>query len=181
MRIGELNTRAELLAQGPDLLGQVLRGVWVGLTGRDTDDPPQAGLRSPTAYTGWARYAVDLVGGRYLRIGPRLLRIDAAVDHDSRRTLQRLSLTELVGEPAVYRPAAGDDRPTRVFVQADAPQPGSVMRRPEYRLRADLPVVEVGRPQAGEQLLVGATTYVVVGPVEGGDDGIVRSLWVRTP
>lgn len=178
MRSGELDTRAQLLVLQPELSVTVIRSVWLDLRARDADAEAQAGLRANGALFAYARFAADLQGGRYLRVGSRLIYIDAALDVDGRCTGVRLSLTELIGRPGSYQPAQGVARAVRVYLAPEAPIPAQ-FQRPGYRLRAEVAVLEAGRPQAGELMQVDGLSYTILGPVDGGDDGIVRAMWVK--
>ena len=49
----------------------------------------------------------------------------------------------------------------------------------DYRTRAEVALIEVGRVQVGDQLRLGDEHYAVIGIAAEGDDGVVRGLWLE--
>ncbi|MNF02484.1 hypothetical protein D3C80_2016330 [compost metagenome] len=49
----------------------------------------------------------------------------------------------------------------------------------DYRTRAEVVLIEVGRPQVDDQLLVAGTLYTITDYADETDDGVVRGLWLE--
>lgn len=181
MNFGRLRNQAEVQAlAGHPPRPSVLGRIWCEIQTRERQDAPYAtGLRASADVTVWARYSSELVAGRYLRCGGRLLHIDSPRDPDGRRSALVLSCTELVGEAGEYRPAAGGVFPVRVFLRFGVAVVNAAARRTDYRTQVEMALLEAGRPQPGDRLTVHGVSYEIMGLVEDGDDGIVRRLWVK--
>ncbi|AYF88629.1 hypothetical protein D6Z43_16270 [Pseudomonas sp. DY-1] len=180
MRAGRLETPADLLALGPDLQAQYLDWLWVGIRAKDAVDAPlAAGLRSPAKVEVRAWWDERLLQGRYLRTEGRLLILDGVRDVIGQQAEVVMTATELMGEPGEYRPDDGSPRPARIFLRHISPFVDENDRLTDYRLQAEVALVETGRVQLGEQLVIGGCVYNVIGYVDGSDDGVVRSLWLE--
>lgn len=180
MRAGNLRHRAEVLSLDADLMPFSHGPRWVGIRAKESADAPAAsGLRSPAMVEVRARYSAELLQGRYLRHSQRLLHITGARDPMGTGAELVLSCVELVGAAASYTPAGGGTaRPCRVHLTHGVARVGELTGKAEYTTQAEVALIEVGRPQAGALLQVGAETWRVTGLVED-DDRITRRLWVK--
>ncbi|WP_350447615.1 hypothetical protein ABS648_03405 [Pseudomonas solani] len=180
MRAGELRHRAEILALSPDLVACSLGFRWVGIRVKDSADVQAAGgLRVGALVEVRARWSADLVQGRYLRHSGRLLRIANARDFKGDRSELVMSCEEFVGEPAEYRPAGLAPVCCRVHLRPVAPYVDDDGRMTDYQLAAQVALIEVGRIQVDDQLVVAGRTYNVIDYVNESDDGVVRSVWLE--
>ena len=180
MRAGELNKRATVLALSPDLVPETIGQRWVGIRTKEAAEVRAAdGLRVSALVEARARFSPCLVPGRYLVHGNRLLHITSARDFRGDRAELVMSCEELVGEPGEYRPDGGAPRPARIFLRHITPFLDDNNNLTDYRLQAEVALVETGRVQLGEQLVVAGCVYNVIGYVDGSDDGVVRSLWLE--
>jgi len=50
----------------------------------------------------------------------------------------------------------------------------------EYRTKAEVALIEVGRPQVDDQLVIDGARYSVIAYADETDDGVVRGLWLET-
>lgn len=179
MRAGQLNNPAELLHLNADLEPQVLDWLWVGIRSKESADPPAAsGLRAPAKITVRAWWDERLQAGRYLRGDGRLLLIDDVRDFTGQRAEVVITCSELIGQCAEYRPASGLPRPCRVHLTHQAPYRDELGQATDYRTRAEVAIIEVGRPEAGDQVLVEGVLYNVDAYADESDDGVVRGLWL---
>lgn len=80
---------------------------------------------------------------------------------------------------AEYRPAVGAPVACRVLLTHGAPYLDDLGQVTDYRTRAEVALIEVGRPQVDDRLLVGDTLYTVIAYASDTDDGVVRGLWVE--
>lgn len=180
MRAGELRHRAEILELGPDLCSAVVSGVWLGIKAKEAADPPMAtGLRSPARVDIRARHSAKLVQGRYLRHGDRLFYITSVRDPVGDKSELRITADELVGSPAVYMTQGQPSRECRALVQHEAPWLDDMGAVTDYKTRAEVAVIEAGRPQAGDQISIDSTLYNVIAYADATDDGVVRGLWLE--
>ncbi|WP_348658645.1 hypothetical protein [uncultured Stutzerimonas sp.] len=179
MRAGRLNTPTDILYLGPDLHVYTLDWVWTNITAKDATDAPMAtGLRSPAKVEVRAWWDARLLQGRYLRAEGRLLYLDGVRDVTGQRAELVMTATELVGEQGEFRPLDGVPLACRVHLTFDAPYRDDMGQTTEYRTRAEVALVEVGRAQPDDQLLVGGQIYNVIAYADESDDGIVRGLWL---
>lgn len=180
MRAGQLSTPADILRLNADLSVSVLDWVWVGIRAKEsTDSPAHTGLRAPAKVTVRAWWDERLQAGRYLRAEGRLLLLDDVRDFNGQRAEVAITCSELVGECCEYRPAERPPRPCRVFLNHSAPYLDDIGQVVDYRLMAEVALVETGRPQVDDQLLVSGVLYNVIGIANRGDDGVVRGLWLE--
>ncbi|GLK88316.1 head-tail adaptor protein [Pseudomonas turukhanskensis] len=180
MEVGRLNKRATILALTPDLATIELGGVWLAIASKDAADlAPQVGVRSLARVDIRARYSDRLQQGRYLKHGNRLFHLTSVRDPTGTKAELRCSADEFVGEAAIYKPEGVPPRPCRVNLAFDAPYRDEYGKVVEYRTKAEVVLIETGRVQADEQLIVGTTTYNVLGYADETDDGIVRGLWLQ--
>ncbi|WP_324730979.1 head-tail adaptor protein [Pseudomonas paeninsulae] len=179
MRLGNLNQRAEILSQAADLSVVEHGARWVGIRAKEAGDvPAAAGLRTRAMIEVRARFSDLLTAGRYLRNGSRLLHITSARDPMGDRAELVLSCDELVGEVAEYRPDGGAPVACRVHLTQQAPYLDDLGQVTDYRTKAEAALIEVGRPQVDDQLMVGAQLYSVTAYADESDDGVVRGLWL---
>jgi len=180
MRTGRLDVPADLLTLGVDLCAVQLTWLWVGIRAKDTGDvPAAAGLRNPAKIEVRAWWDARLLQGRYLRAGERLFHLDSVRDPDGQQAEVIMTSTELVGQPAEYRPQAGMPTPCRVHLAHEAPYLDDMGQVVDYKTRAEVAVIEVGRPQVDDQLLIAGTLYNVIQYARDSDDGVVRGLWLE--
>lgn len=180
MRAGELRHRVELLELNADLRPSCLGKLWIGIVSKESADPPMpTGLRSPSRVEIRARYSPRLMQGRYLKHGDRLLHITSARDVIGTKAELRITADELIGHPGEYRQQDCAPVPCRVHLTHEAPYRDELGQVTEYKTRAEVAVIEVGRPQRDDQLLVGGTLYTVLDYADDTDDGVVRGLWLE--
>jgi len=180
MQPGRLNQRAEVLSLGADLVSQSHGSRWVGIRSKAAADVPAAnGLRTGAMVEVRARAGAELTVGRYLRVGQRLLHITSVRDPLGNKAELRISADELIGQPAQYLPAGGTSVACRVHLTHQAPwfdEEGTVT---DYKTKAEVAVIEVGRPEQGDQIQIGDDTYSIIGYANDTDDGVVRGLWLE--
>lgn len=180
MRAGALRHRAEILSLAADLAPVSHGSRWVGIRAKEAADAPEAsGLRSPAMVEVRARYSAELSQGRYLRHAGRLLHITGARDPMGTGAELVLSCHELVGQAGEYRPTTGDPLACRVHLTHNAPYLDDMGQVTDYRTRAEVALLEVGRPQVDDQLMVAGTLYTVIAYADDTDDGVVRGLWLE--
>lgn len=179
MRAGALRDRAEILSLGHDLAVTSHGARWMGIRAKEAADAPaQTGLRARAMVEVRARFSADLTEGRYLRAGARLFVITSARDYMGTRAELIMSCDELVGQPAEYRPAVGTPKACRVHLTHEAPYLDDMGQVTDYRTRAEVALLEVGRPQRGDQLMIAGVLYTVIAYASETDDGVVRGLWL---
>lgn len=181
MRAGTLRNRAQVLSLSADL-SIVSHGIrWVSFRSKAAGDAQQvSGLRASAMVEVRARFNEELQQGRYLRHGSRLLYIASAPrDPMGTRTELVMSCDELVGQQAEYRPQGGVSVPCRVHLMHLAPYLDELGRVTDYKTRAEVAVIEVGRPQEDDQLLIAGTLFNVIAYANNTDDGVVRGLWLE--
>lgn len=181
MRAGRLRNRAAILSLGADLQPVDHGSRWVSIRAKDTGDVGQpSGLRSTALVEVRARYTSELQQGRYLRHGNRLLYIASAPrDPMGNRVEMVMSCAELTGQAATYHATGRQSQPCRVHISYSAPYLDELGQVVDYRTRAEVALIEVGRVQVGDQLRLGDEHYAVIGIAAEGDDGVVRGLWLE--
>lgn len=179
MRIGAIDTPANLIKLGPDLQPITIDWLWVGIRAREGDVAPSRGLRSSAQVTVRAWWDDSLVPGRYLRAEHRLLLIDDVRDITGQQVEMQLACSELIGQPGEYRAEGQPPRSCRICLIHSAPVVDEAGRVTDYQTRAEIALIEAGRPQIGDQLVVGDVTYNVIAYDDGSDDGVVRGLWLE--
>lgn len=180
MRAGRLDTPADLLELCPDIKPRLVDWLWIGVRAKEAGDVQAAsGLRNPGKVEVRAWWDDRLRNGRYLRTGDRLLAIDSVRDVTGTQAEVFITCSELVGEPAEYRPQEGVPAPCRVHLSHEAPYRDEMGQVTEYKTRAEVAIIEVGRPQQDDQLKVAGALYTVIGYADETDDGVVRGLWLE--
>ena len=66
----------------------------------------------------------------------------------------------------------------RVHLTHQVPYRDELGQATDYRTRAEVAIIEVGRPEAGDQVSVGGVLYNVDAYADESDDGVVRGLWL---
>lgn len=180
MRAGILRHRAEILSLSADL-ARVSHGTrWVGIRAKAVADAPAAtGLRTRAMIEVRARASADLVPGRFLQSGGRLLHITSVRDPMGNGAELVLSCDELIGQPGQYIAEGLLPKPCRVHLTHSAPYLDDMGQVTDYKTRAEVAIIEVGRPQPGDKLTVGGQAYEVIGYAADSDDGVVRGLWLE--
>ncbi|MCP8465925.1 hypothetical protein NK553_18395 [Pseudomonas sp. ZM23] len=180
MRAGNLDTPANLLKLDADLVACKLDWIWCGIQTKEEAEPPfPSGLRSPSKIAIRAWWDARIQQGRYLLADGRLFHIDSARDFTGRRAELAITATELIGEPGEYRPDGAAPRACRVFMNYDAQSSDDLGQATTYRIRAEVALIETGRVQVDEHLVVAGVDYVVTDYASGTDDGIVRGVWLE--
>lgn len=180
MRAGELKSHAKLLELSADLCPVDMGGVWLGIKARDAGGVPMpSGLRSPALIDIRARYSDRLRQGRYLRYGDRLMQITSVRDPLGNKAEMRISADEFVGIPATYLPQERAPATCRTHLVHEAPYLDELGQVTDYRTRAEVALIEVGRPEVGDRLTVAGVTYNVIAYASESDDGVVRGLWLE--
>lgn len=180
MRSGNLDTPADLVELDGQLRPRVLDWLWVGIRSKENAEPPAAtGLRAPAQVTVRAWWHDGLRPGRYVRTADRLLLVDDVRDFTGQRAEVVITCSELAGTPGEYRPLEGVPAPCRVHLTHEAPYRDELGQTTDYRTRAEVALIEVGRPQPDDQLLVGGVLYNVIAYADESDDGVVRGLWLE--
>lgn len=180
MRAGSLRHRAEILSLSPDLARVSHGSRWVGIRAKEAADAAAAtGLRTRAMVEVRARASADLVPGRYLQSGSRLLHITSVRDPMGNGAELVLSCDELIGQPCQYLPAGSTAKDCRVHLTHQAPWLDELGQVTDYKTRAEVALIEVGRPQVDDQLQFGSDTYVVIQYASETDDGVVRGLWLE--
>ncbi|MCY1305561.1 hypothetical protein D9M70_553730 [compost metagenome] len=87
-----------------------------------------------------------------------------------------ITATEFVGERGEVRSEGMPSRPCRVFLTHETPYRDELGQAASYKSRAEVALIEAGRVQVDDQLLVGCDFYNVISYDDGSDDGIVRGL-----
>lgn len=180
MRSGRLDTPTSILVLGADLDVQVLDWIWCGIQTKETAEfPYPAGLRHPAKVGIRAWWDCRLLQGRYLRTDGRLFIMDSVRDFTGLRMEVAITATEFVGECGEYQPAGQPPRPCRVFINYQAPYRDEAGQATDYRVRAEVALIETGRVQVDDQLRVAGVLYTVISYADDTDDGIVRGLWLE--
>lgn len=177
MRAGRLRSRATLLALGDQLQVVELGQRWVDIRTKEGATPAPAGLRQSSLVEIRARFSDIFRSGRYLQHGGRLFHLVSPRPVGNGAELV-VSAEELAGEPGQYIPQGGVPLGCRVHLTHEAPYRDELGQVVSYMTRAEVAIIEVGRPQEGDQLSVEGVPYVVANYADDSDDGVVRGLWL---
>ena len=177
MRAGRLRYRATLLALGDQLQVVELGQRWVDIRTKEGDSPAPAGLRQRSLVEIRSRFSDIFRSGRYLQHGGRLFHLVSPRPVGNGAELV-VSAEELAGEPGQYIPQGGGPLCCRVHLTHEAPYRDELGQVTSYMTRAEVAIIEVGRPQEGDQLRVSGVPYVVAHYADESDDGVVRGLWL---
>lgn len=176
---GRLDQRATLYSLTDRLRPTIIRRMRCTVVAKESAAPAMAaGLRTGARVSVWCRYSGKIEAGQYLRIRDRLLHITSVRDPDARRTSLVLTCDEFIGQCAEYRTEYGSKR-CRVHLTHDAPYLDDLGQVTEYRVRAEVLLFEVGRPQVDDILIVSGVQYVITQYADQTDDGVVRGLWLE--
>lgn len=179
MRAGRLNTPATLLSLSSELECQEIDWIWCGIQTKEATEPPYpSGLRNPAKVTIRAWWDERLRQGRYLRTGDRLFHIDSVRDFTGLQAEVAITATEFIGGRGEVHCSGLPSRPCRVFLTHEALYRDELGQAIGYKTRAEVALIEAGRVQVDDQLLVGCDLYNVISYDDGSDDGIVRGLWL---
>lgn len=180
MRAGRLRHKAQIITLGHNLRETCHGTVWCGITAKDGAAPPMpAGLRTGARVDVRARYTDRLQQGAYLLTGGRILHVTSVRDVTGRRAELIASCDEFVGQAALYQSPMRGQISCRVHLTHEAPFLNDFGQITDYRTRAEVLVLEVGRPQVDDRITIAGTTYIVTQYAGGTDDGVVRSLWLQ--
>lgn len=175
MRAGSLRDRAEIISLSADLKVNSYGSRWFSVRAKESADvQASTGLRTGAMVEVRARASADLIPGRYLRAGARLMHITSVRDPIGNGAELVLSCYELIGQPGRYN---GKD--CRVHLTHQAPYLDANGMATQYKTLAEVALVEVGRPQPGDELTVADHCYRVIAYAGGTDDGAVRGLWLE--
>lgn len=181
MRAGEIRHRAELLELDGDLQERCLGKVWVGIITQENAAPPApAGLRNPIRVDIRARYNPSIIIGRYLRHDQRLFHVNSVRDPIGTRAELRVTADELMGAPGQVIRQRQAPKCCRVFLAFDVPyvSPDSD-QGPVLRIYGEVALIEAGRVEQDDILVVGRDRYCVLWLAADSDDGVVRGLWLE--
>lgn len=180
MRAGRLRHKAQIVTLGHDLGKTCYGTIWCGITAKEGAAPPMAaGLRTGARVEVRARYTNKLQQGAYLLTGNRILHVTSVRDVTSKRAELIASCDEFVGQPAQYQSPIRGLINCRVHLTHDAPFLNDFGQVTDYRTRAEVLVMEVGRPQVDNRITIAGQVYIVTQYAGGTDDGVVRSLWLE--
>lgn len=181
MRAGRLRDKAQISTLDHNL-NEVWRGTsWCGITAKEAASPPMpSGLRAGARIDVRVRYTSKLHQGAYLRAGTRLLHVTSVRDATGKRAELTASCDEFVGQPATYYPADSPPISCRTHLTYDAPYLDDFGKVTDYRIKAEVLLIEVGRPQENDRLEVGGVMFIVTQYASDTDDGVVRGLWLDT-
>ena len=180
MQPGKMDRRVEVLELSPELTAVPVMQRWVSIRSRDSGAVAASdGLRSAgmVEVRGW--FSGEYRQGRYIVDGNRLLVIADGRDPMGNGAEIIVSCYELIGHPAEYRPAEGRPVPCRVHLTHEAPWLDEMGAVTSYKTRAEVALIEVGRPQGGDQIHIMGTLYNVIAYADESDDGVVRGLWLE--
>lgn len=181
MRPGRLNTPATLLELDANLQRVEIDWLFCGIQTKESLDAPfPTGLRNPAKVAIRAWWDARLRQGRYLQTQDRLFHIDSVRDFNGRRVEVAITATEFVGESGSAIHEGQPPRACRVFLLHDAPYRDEFGQATGYKIRAEVALIEAGRPQADtSQIEVGGVLYNVIDYADESDDGVVRGLWLE--
>lgn len=180
MRAGRLRHKAQIVTLDHDLRETCHGTIWCSITAKDGATPPMpAGLRTGARVDVRARYTDKLQQGAYLITGERILHITSVRDVTGKRAELIASCDEFVGQPAQYQSLTRGQISCRVHLTHEAPFLNDFGQVTDYRTRAEVLVLEVGRPQVDDRITIAGQAYIVTQYAGGTDDGVVRSLWLE--
>jgi len=179
MRAGRLRHKAQIITLRHDLSHHCHGSIWCGITAKEGASPPMpSGLRTGARVDVRARYTDKLAQGVYLVSGQRILHVTSVRDVAGKRAELTASCDEFVGQPAIYQQPGRSQKACRVHLQHSAPYLDELGQVTSYRTKADVLVLEVGRPQPDDIITVAGQRYIVTQYADNTDDGVVRGLWL---
>ena len=181
MRAGRLRHKAQIITLGHDLRKTCHGTVWCDITAKDGAAPPMpAGLRTGARVGVRARYTDRLRQGVYLITHDRILHVTSVRDVTGKRAELVASCDEFVGQPAEYVGQTGRRR-CMVHITHNAPYLDELGQVTSYQHKAEVLVLEVGRPQPGDKIIMAdGSAYTVTQYASDTDDGVVRGLWLES-
>ncbi|WP_280378221.1 hypothetical protein [Pseudomonas sp. BN515] len=169
-----------MLALSADLLPETIGQRWVGIRTKESADVrAAAGLRVAALVEVRARFSPCFVPGRYLIHGGRLFHITSVRDFRGDRAELVMSCEEMVGFRGEARREGMMSRECQVFLRHDVPYRSDHEQDVVLRTYAEVALIEAGRVEADDQLLVEGELYNVMALAKDADDGVVRGLWLE--
>ena len=177
MRAGRLRYRAVVYSLEGEPPALALEGaIWCAVR-EAKPGAVQAGLRAASPCEITTRTTTLVFPGRFIKRAGRTWVVDATTG-DERKQIH--TATELIGEAGTYTPAAGGSYSVRVFLALNTPYIGDEAVT-AYHHRIDVSKSELTvEPKRGDTLTVRGRTWTVTGMPDGGDDGMIMQLLVRT-
>lgn len=176
---GRLRHNCGVLELDNELKPVNIGNIWASIVSKELADVPmQSGIRSAAKVSIRARYSDKLQQGTYLTNGDRLFQITSARDYLGTRSELNISADEFIGRKATYTPSGGAPVQCRVHLTHDAPYFDDFGKITSYRIKAEVILLEVGRPQAGDKIRIGSVDYIVTQYANDSDDAVVRGLWL---
>ena len=174
-----LRDKAEVIEVLPDLSRVTTGHLLVSIFNKeDGDVPAQSGLRSASKVSVRANQNDIIQVGSYLAVGTRLFHVVSNRDGNYIRDGVFITADEFIGRKATYTPSGGIPGPCRVHLTHDAPYFDDFGKITSYRIKAEVLLLEVGRPQSGDKIRIGSVDYVVTQYANDTDDAVVRGLWL---
>lgn len=175
MRVGKLNTEADLLS--PD--GAAISTLLIGIT-----EPEAAGFESGLLQSGQVgvrcRYTESVRSGCYFseRNG-RLMLITHAADPSGKQQDLLCSARRLIGAPAVINPGSANEISALVALLEYSTRPsGNALLPAEQRRRAEFCNAQY-RPQPGHEFVVAGARMKITEIDAEGTDTVVTRAWVQ--
>ena len=179
MRAGRLRHRVNILALSHQLAPVAIGSAWTSIVAKDNAEAPAAsGLRTSAKVTVRARFNSQLRQDVYLRHQNRLLHVTSSRDVMGARSELVLTCDEFVGADAVYYPTGEPPVQCRVHLTHGAPYLDDFGKVTSYQTKAEVLLIEVGRPQEGDRIQVNGVMFIVTQYASDTDDGVVRGLWL---
>lgn len=180
MRAGRLRDKARIVTLDHNLSQVCCGAIWCGITASESALAPMpAGLRAGVKVVVRARFNQKLQQGVYLMTKDRILHVTSVRDATGKRAELTASCDEFIGQAAIYTPVTGQQKPCRVHMAYDAPYLDELGQVTGYRIRAQVLLLEIGRPQVNDRITIDGQAFVVTQYAADTDDGVVRSLWLE--
>lgn len=179
MRAGRLRHRVSIIELNHQLAPVAIGSAWTSIVAKDSADAPAAsGLRTGAKVTVRARFNSRLRQGVYLRHQNRLFHVTSSRDVMGTRSELVLTCDEFVGADAVYFPAGQPPVQCRAHLIHGAPYLDDFGKVTSYQTKAEVLLIEVGRPQENDRIQVNGVMFIVTQYANDTDDGVVRGLWL---
>lgn len=171
MRAGHLRTRLSILDAG----GEVGK-LWADVR-PPTESGESKGLREAAQTKVIIRPRPGIRPGMILAGREYVLVVEAGGEHLARGRDLHLSCTRLIGATATYRRTNGDETPVLASIKTNTPYIGLQGQMMDFRYRIELPNFQCpGAWQVGDAVILNGAEYVLLGPIEDGDDGTVTAF-----
>lgn len=179
MRAGRLRHHVSILELNHQLEPVDIGSAWVSIVAKDSAEAPAAsGLRTGAKVTVRARFNSRLQQGVYLRQHDRLLHVTSSRDVMGTRSELVLTCDEFVGAGAIYYPSGEPPTRCRVHLTHAAPYLDDFGKVTSYRTKAEVLLIEVGRPQENDRIMIDGVMFIVTQYASDTDDGVIRGLWL---